>query len=500
MKEGLIGIDSCGTNMKVAVFSIEGKRLYITSRKNIPVITKEGYYFDWKYQKGMYFEMLKEVVDHDYKILSIGISTCGESVYPMDEDGNIIDNAIAWYCRRTEEQKEEFEKKISEKEAYKICFLRSFYSYSAHKINWYKKYKPKIFKKTVCWLPVTGFINYLLTKTKYFDYNQAGTTLLFDTIKKNWSNRLFKINEISKDTFPELIESGKMTGFLTEENKELLGINYDIPVSIGGHDGWCGQFALGVGVSKEADEYIFSFTGTAGSASIGKVVNKKELENILDKKGIEYFYDNFSMVIPHVYPGKYYCVYTGAVVDYYGALLNFIMSFFYNKKAGEITDNDYIEMRKEIDSSKPGANGVRVYVKENDPIKLRDLDGINILNLGISNTRGDVFRAVLEYLCLIDRNQLKRIGERRKKTYVVGGFVQNKNFMRIRANILNMPQYIAKEEEINALGAALLGGVGAGIYKGYEDSTNRVGIRYKNIVKPDPKLVKEYKKNYNFTT
>ena len=98
MKECIIGTDMCGTNMKVGAFTTKGERLYVTGRKNIPIVTEEGhYYFNWEYQRDMLFEMLKEVIENGYKISSIGIGSCGEAVYPLDKDGKIIHNAIAWY-------------------------------------------------------------------------------------------------------------------------------------------------------------------------------------------------------------------------------------------------------------------------------------------------------------------------------------------------------------------------------------------------------------------
>jgi sugar (pentulose or hexulose) kinase len=496
MKECLVGIDSCGTNIKVGAFSKSGNRLFLSKRRNIPIITDEGYfYFDWKYQKKMIFEMLKEIIDGDYKILSIGTSSCGESVYPLDSDGNVIDNAIAWYCRRTEEQAQEFVNKISEREVYEICFLKPFYSYTAHKINWYKKYKPNIFKKTACWLHVNNFVNYLLTGKKYIDYNQAGSTSLFDIRRNDWSNKLFQINEISKDTFPPLIKNGSFVGFVNSKNKKLLGINYDIPVSVGGHDAWCGLFALGIGVSEKSKEFLPSFTGTAGIPSIGEIISRKELE----KTDTNYFYKYFSWVIPHVYPGTYHCL--GVVMDYYGALIEYFIRLLYNKKADEITRDDYYKLEKEVESSIPGSNGVRIYVEENEVKKTRNLNGINILGCKILNTRGDVMRAVMEYLCIEDKKYIKEIERRtkvKKKILVIGGLANNKSFIKIRANILNRDQYICKEEELNLLGAALLGGVGAKIFNNHIDAVESVGILYKDIVKPDSKIVREYRRIYNF--
>ncbi|MCL4378520.1 MAG: FGGY family carbohydrate kinase [Actinobacteria bacterium] len=295
MKDCLVGIDSCGTNMKVGCFSKNGSRLFLAKRRNIPIATKEGhFYFDYEYQKKMIFDMLKEVINNDYRILSIGTGSCGEAVYPLDENGNIVYNAIAWYCRRTEEQALEFAKKISQREVFEICFLKPHYSYTAHKINWYKKYKPEIFKKTTCWLSINNFVNYLLTDAKYIDYNQAGSTLLFDTMKNDWSDKLFQINEISKSTFPPLIKNGSLVGYINNKSKKLLDINYDIPIITAGHDAWCGLFALGVGVSEKSKEFLPSFTGTAGIPNLGEIISRGELE----KTDIDFLYNNYSWVIP----------------------------------------------------------------------------------------------------------------------------------------------------------------------------------------------------------
>ena len=121
MKECIVGTDMCGTSMKVGAFAKDGERLYLAQRKQIPIITKEGYfYFDKQYQEDMLFEMLKEIIQKKFEILSIGVGSCGESVYPIDKKGEIIDNAIAWYCRRTSEQEKEFRDKTEGRDRRKI--------------------------------------------------------------------------------------------------------------------------------------------------------------------------------------------------------------------------------------------------------------------------------------------------------------------------------------------------------------------------------------------
>jgi sugar (pentulose or hexulose) kinase len=461
MEEGLVGIDFCGTTIKLGAYTREGEELYFMAKRNVPIVDKGGYWFDWKYQKKTIIEGLKEIVDRGIKILSIGPGTCGEAVYPIDEDGNILDNAIAWYCRRTEEQQKEFEEKTDPLEVFNICFLKTTHptrptptnilSYSAHKINWYKKYKSEVYKRAACWLNVNGFINYFLTGKKYCDYTEAGTWLLYDTRKWEWSDRLCELNEIPKDVLPELINSLKVTGYVTEENKKYLGIDYDIPVIIGKHDGWS--------YTPEEDfkEYAYTYGGTFGGADI---------------------------------------------IDY-------MMAFFFNKSLDKLTDEDYERMQEEVDASPPGANGVRIYVDDTRfrPRKMRDLSGINILGIKVplANNRGDVFRAVLEYLCMMNPSSglisLERRGVGkdyfRKKMVIRGGLAKNRSYMMIMANMFNMPLYKIEGKEQNTLGVALLGGLGAGLYKDLGEVTNIIRPRYSKVYEPDPELVEEYRKIYD---
>jgi xylulokinase len=160
---------------------------------------------------------------------------------------------------------------------------------------------------------------------------------------------------------------------------------------------------------------------------------------------------------------------------------------------------------KEVNSSNPGANGIRIFVSENEIKSAKDvnsLNGINILNLKTSHTRGDIYRAVLEYLSFMDKKQLEKLEKttgKKKKLLILGGITKNRAFMKIRASILNRTQYIAMEEEVNLLGASLLGGVGAGIYSDYDDAVGKIEILYKDTVEPDPQLVEQYSRIFNLS-
>jgi xylulokinase len=50
------------------------------------------------------------------------------------------------------------------------------------------------------------------------------------------------------------------------------------------------------------------------------------------------------------------------------------------------------------------------------------------------------------------------------KVYVAGGGAHNDLYTRIKASILNHPLTVVSAKESTALGAAVLGGIGAGVY------------------------------------
>jgi xylulokinase len=83
--------------------------------------------------------------------------------------------------------------------------------------------------------------------------------------------------------------------------------------------------------------------------------------------------------------------------------------------------------------------------------------------------RGALFRAVLEGLAFDSRNSLEPLlghagGEDLRAIYAIGGGAQNRLLMRIKATVFDREITVVGVEEATSLGAAILGGIGAGIY------------------------------------
>ena len=76
-----------------------------------------------------------------------------------------------------------------------------------------------------------------------------------------------------------------------------------------------------------------------------------------------------------------------------------------------------------------------------------------------------------------------------------GGSVQNKEWMKIKANIINKDIFIDKKFENVSLGSAILAGLACNIYLNEKDAFNKIKNNFL-IIKKDNKKVTLYKKTY----
>jgi xylulokinase len=102
--------------------------------------------------------------------------------------------------------------------------------------------------------------------------------------------------------------------------------------------------------------------------------------------------------------------------------------------------------------------------------------------------RGAVFRAVLEGLAYDSRNSLEPLLDHSdidelRAIYAIGGGTQNRLLMRIKATVSDQAITVVGVEEATSLGAAILGGIGAGVYADVPSALEE--LRYaESIVEP----------------
>jgi xylulokinase len=398
----------------------------------------------------------------------------------VDRQGRPLRPHILYCDQRAVEECGQILSRINARDFYRIVGHRASASYSAAKLMWVKRHEPEVYAKTHKMLHAKDYLNFRLTGVLASEYSDASGTSLLDLGSLTWSDRLIDATGIDGDKLPRLLASTDVVGELTREAAEALGLAAGIPVVAGGGDGVCA--AVGVGSVKPGITYNY-----LGSSSW---IATTSAEPIFDP-------DMRTFVWAHAVPG---CVQPCGTMQTAGSsyawLKNQICTL---EKAlgGELGLNPYELMNAELEKSPPGANGLvflPYLLGERTPRWNPDAKGA-LIGLTLEHTRSDVIRAVIEGITLNLSIILDIFREKLpiREITVIGGGAKGAAWRRIMADVYQAeilkPDYL---EEATSMGAAIIGGVGCGVFKSFEVADRFIQVTERT--RPDPAPAAAYRR------
>lgn len=473
----LVGLDVGSTNIKAVVFDREGTIVARASRKTPTHFPQPGRaYFEPEELWGVTAEVLRDVTGQladPQRIASVGIASIGETGVLIDAQGNPLTEAIAWYDNRSEAQGVRLAQQLGVERIYGSTGLMPQAIFSLCKILWIQENQPEAYAKAVKWLHVADFITWRLCGEMATDYSVASRTMAMNLAGLCWDEALIADAGIRPSLFAPLHRGGTRLANVTGAAAEATGLPRSAIVSVGGHDHLCGGLAVGAAAMGAMLDSI----GTAEAVLL--TLEKPLVGAQLAAEG----YEQGAQVA-----GGYYGM--GAY-----RTAGICLDWFRKNLAGGA---DFATLTAEATAAPVGSLGVRFmphmrlsHSPSNDP-KSRGV----FLGLSTDVTRGMMFRAILEGLCFETRNVLEPLlgyagMARPNGVYVIGGVSRNPLFVQIKAAILKETLIVAGIEEETATGAALLGGIGAGIYADAAEAS--ASLRFERIrVEPDPEQVEIY--------
>lgn len=447
----LVGVDVGTTNIKAVIFNPQGQ---IIGQASLPTPTHYPQpawaYFDpealWQNTAQALRQATAQVEDAK-QIVSIAVASMGETAVPIDARGRPTYQAIAWFDRRTQPQVEWLEQTIGKDRLFAVSGLSLQPIFGLCKLLWIKENQPDAFARTVRWLNVADYIAYRLCGVPATDYSLASRTLALNLKRLQWAEDLIKEVDLSPAIFAPLSPSGAPLGPITPEAATATGLPIDTQVAVGGHDHVCGALAIGV-VQPGA---MLNSLGTAEAAFVP--LHQPITDPQMGRQG----YTQGA----HVVAGHYYVLgglYTsGACVEWWREIL------------GQAVDHE--TLIAEAEQVPPGSLGVcflphlRLANAPYDDPKGRGA----FVGLSTDIKSGALFRAILEGLAYESRLTLESLLDypgvvAPEKIYAIGGSTRNRLLMQLKATIFNQAITVAEVTEATSLGAAILGGLGAGIY------------------------------------
>ena len=396
----------------------------------------------------------------------------------IDNNGEVLRNAIIWADQRSVEEEQMIKSKMDEREFYKIVGHKISASYSIEKLMWIRKNEPDIFKRIFKMLLPKDYVIYRLTGEFVTDYSDASGTNAFDLLNHKWSDKIIDITGLDRSLFPDVYPSTHIAGEVSTAISEECGLAPGTKVIIGGGDGVCA--AVGAASVKENVAYNYLGSSSWVAYTAKKPVFDEELRTF-----------NWAHMIPGYYAP------TGTMQAAANSY-NFIKKILFDE--GSIPGNQknlrvYDLMNHDIRSSKIGANGLLFLpylLGERSPRWNPDARGA-FIGLKMEHTRGDLIRATVEGI-LMNLDIILQIFKKESDITdinVIGGLAQSDTILQILADVYGINVHkLNYLEEATSIGAAIAAGVGSGELKDFTEVHKF--IRLEESIIPNMKNHKEY--------
>ncbi|MFJ7856643.1 xylulokinase [Peribacillus sp. NPDC097206] len=484
----VIGVDLGTSAVKVLLMNQQGKVCDEISKSYPLIQVQPG--FNEQDPKGWVdktTEALSELVrkfDGDTNDIE-GISFSGQmhGLVLLDQEGNVLRNAILWNDTRTTEQCRQIYECIGEKRLLEITKNQALEGFTLPKLLWVKQYEPEIYHQADVFLLPKDYVRYAMTGKIHSEYSDAAGTLLMDVAKKQWSGEMCELVGVDVTLCPPLVESSECVGEITGDFSVQTGLAKKTKVFAGGADNACG--AIGSG--------ILSVGKTLCSIGTSGVVLSYEEKNDRDFGGKVHYFNH----------GEENTFYTMGVTLSAGHSLSWFKDTF---AIGEEFDT----VLKGVANVPIGANGLLFtpYISgERTPYPDATIRG-SFIGMDSSHKRIDFARAVLEGITFSLNESIdifRKNGKLIDTVISIGGGAKNETWLQMQADVFNATIVKLSSEQGPAVGAAMLAAYGSGWYDSLQ-ACAEVFISEEKSYKPITANVEKYallfdvyKKVYNQT-
>lgn len=460
----LLGIDIGTSATKLVVFSADGKALTSRTVAYTTQYPQPGYVEqnpdDWwdAVCRGTR-EMLSEGTVSAGDIAAIGIDGQGWSAIAMDAQGNVLAPDPIWLDTRAESICEELNARIGKDAIFALSGNPLKAQYVTAKILWLERNYPQAYAKTKWIMQSNGWIAYRLTGSVSMDISQAYGLHCFDMKNGCMDDAMSRALGIDQHVIPDVVPCHAVVGRVSESAAHQTGLLAGTPVVAGGLDAACSTLGAGVLHAGQTQEQ----GGQAGGMSI-----------CID----QYCADARLILGYHVVPDHW--LLQGGTTGGGGAMRWFEREFadFERRQAIEKGGSSFAFLDALAETVSAGSDGV-VFLPylagERSPIWDNDAQGV-FFGLDYSKTRAHMVRALMEGVAYSLRHNLEiaeSVGAQIKTLRATGGSANSRLWTQIKADITGKNIEVPESDLATPLGAAILAGVGVGVYRDFDDAVAR---------------------------
>ena len=472
----LLGIDISTTGAKALLIDDEGRVLSsattpLTLSTPHPLWSEQAPQDWWNATTSSVMQALAAADVSGESVAAIGLTGQMHGLVLLDDEGNVLRPAILWNDQRCGIECDEIRARVSRERLVQITGNDALTGFTAPKILWVEKNEPEIYSRTRHILLPKDYIRYKLTGALAMDKADGSGTMLFDIRKRTWSQDILNALNISAGWLPPTFEGHEITGDVTAEAAAATGLRRGTPVVAGGGD----QSAQAIGVGVVRPGSIAVTLGTSG------VVFAATESPLIEPQGRLHAFC-------HAVAGRWHLM--GVMLSAAGSL-----QWYRDQLA---CDQTFEQLVSEASGTPAGSDGLIFlpYLSGERTPHPDPLARAAWIGLTVRHTQAHLTRAVLEgvafgvkdMFCLMRDVGLGPIEQVR----LSGGGAKSPLWRQILADTLEAELVTVNTTEGAAFGAALLAGVGAGVWPDVDTACAET-IFVQDRVTPNPETFTVYR-------
>lgn len=409
-------------------------------------------------------------------ISAIGLSGQMHGAAFLDAQRKPLGNAIIWADQRSAAEIEEITALIGTQRLARIAGTAPAAGFLAPTLYWLKRHDPGRLEHIFTCLMPKDYVRFCLTGEIVTDASDASATALFDVPQRRWSAEIVEVLGLPLHILPTVLESSVVAGTLTRAAADALGLAAGIPVVAGCAD----QAAQAVG-----NGLIEPGIGSVTIGTGGQLFAPLTAPQIDEQLRLHVFC--------HAPLDRWYLL---------GAMLSAGLSlrWFRNLLGEENDPTAYDKLAALAVDVPPGADGLLFLpylIGERAPL-MDPLARGSFVGLTLRHERGHLARAIMEGVAFALRQIVEvmvTLNAPLAQILASGNGLASPIWRQIVADVLNRPLYLSVGGERAGIGAALIAGIGTGIYGSYGE-TRQVVAAPVTPTEPEAHHVTFYNEQY----
>jgi xylulokinase len=469
----LAGVDVGTTGVRCAIFDLEGTLLGSDHREYGASYPRPG----WVEQDGedliaRTFEACRAAVGRagvdPASIAAVGFSTQRSVTVPVDAAGRPVRPAISWQDARTAEEVSLMAGRISAEEYARTSGLPLGTTWIITKVLWMRRNEPELYRRTARFVQVQDLVLRAFGADDFYtDLPDMGFYGFWDVGSARWSPKLLDLFEAEEGMFGRPLPAGSKVGDLPSRLAGATGFAPGTAICAGAGDQNCS--VVGMGAIRPG-----MATVTLGTAGLAILATDRPMPGLTGM-----------MTTHHAVPGLWEAEgLSNAAASSYRWLRDVLAS------PGEAGGNAYARLDEAAALAPPGSKGLLFlpYLATAGTPRWNPNARAAFIGMSFAHGRAELVRSVLEGVALEIRDMLEvwlAAGLEVDVLRLGGGATRSALWNRIQADVYGKPVQTLQCGESTVLGAAILGGVGAGVFGSIAEGVKAM-VHETDRIEPDP--------------